>query len=138
MVEAGADADARLLLLAQEPDEVPLISALVQSAVLRAGDVGYDRRARRLVLLVNRYRWETRDRTRVRAALRLDSVTGVRRKSWPDADATLELLALTLDGDTITLAFAGGATLAVGVECADLVLEDMSAAWPASREPRHA
>ena len=129
--------DTRLLLLAHDAAEVPLISALVHSAVLRADDVGYDRRARRLVLLVNRYRWEARDATRVRAALRLDSVRAVQRKAWPAAGTVLELLALTLDTDTVTLVFAGGATLRVEVECPDLVLEDIGAPWPASREPRH-
>ena len=129
--------DSRLLLLARDADEVPLVSALVQSSAVRASDVGYDKTTRRLVLLINRDRWETRDRTRVRSALRLDSVVAVRRKAWPSADTVLELLALTYAADVLTLSFAGGTTLRVTVECPDLVLEDMSAPWPASREPQH-
>ena len=130
-------ADAPLRLLAHDADEVPTISALVQSAAVRVADIAYDGRARRVVLLLSRYRWEANDRTRVRSALRIESVVGVARRDWPAADAVLELLALTLDGDVLTLAFAGGATLRVTVECSDLTLEDLSAPWPASREPRH-
>ena len=130
-------ADAPLRLLAHEADEAPTISALVQSAAVRVADIAYDGRARRVVLLLSRYRWEGNDRTRVRSALRIDSVVGVTRRNWPAADAVLELLALTLADDVLTLAFAGGATLRVTVECPDLTLEDLSTPWPASREPRH-
>lgn len=130
-------ADTRLLLLAQETSEVATISALFQSAAVRVADIAYDRRARRLVLLTSRYRWEDKDGTRVRSALRIESVLGVARRAWPAGDAVLELLALTLDGDVLTLNFAAGATLRVTVECPDLMLEDVSAPWPASREPRH-
>ena len=130
-------ADAPLRLLAHEADEVPTISALVQSAAVRVADIAYEGRTRRVVLLLSRYRWEANDRTRVRSALRIDSVVGVTRRNWPSADAVLELLALTLADEVLTLAFAGGATLRVTVECPDLTLEDLSAPWPASREPRH-
>jgi len=129
-------AEPRLLLLAHDAGAVPTISALVQSAAVRITDVAYDTRARRLVLLTSRYRWEHEDRTRIRSALRIESVLGVVRRRWP-ADAVLELLALTLDGDVLTLTFAGGATLRVTVECPDLTLEDVSAPWPATREPRY-
>lgn len=130
-------ADTRLLLLAQEASEVATISALFQSAAVRVADVAYDRRARRLVLLTSRYRWEGRDRTRVRSALRIECVLGVARRGWPAGDAVLELLAMTFADDVLTLSFAGGATLRVTVECPELLLEDVSAPWPASREPRH-
>ena len=129
--------DARLLLLAHDAAEVPTISALFQSAAVRVADIAYDRRARRVVLLASRYRWEVGDRTRVRSALRIESVVAVARRGWPGGDAVLELLALSLDGDVLTLAFAGAATLRVTVECPDLMLEDVAAPWPASREPRY-
>ena len=141
---ADVPADERLLLLAQEAAEVPLLSALVQSATLRLPDIAYDARARRLVLLVNRYRWEDpTTRTRVRSALRIESVLSVQRRSWPNQTpgdpgvTVLELLAFTLDADTLTLTFAGGAALRVTVEVPDLVLEDVSGPWAAGSEPRY-
>jgi hypothetical protein len=129
-------AEPRLLLLAHDADAVPTISALVQSAAVRVTDIVYDQRARRVVLLTSRYRWEHDDLTRIRSALRIESVVCVARRRWP-ADAVLELLALTLGGDALTLTFAGGTTLRVIVECPDLTLEDISAPWPATREPRY-
>lgn len=139
----GAEpADERLLLLAQEPDEVPLLSALTQSAVLRAAEVAYDRRARRLVLLLRRYRWEVGDQTRCESALRFESVTALQRRGWPNDDAAqaetvLELLAFSFADGVITATFGGGAALRIAVECVDMVLEDMSGPWRASGEPRY-
>jgi hypothetical protein len=137
-------APGRLLLLAHDADEVPLISALVQDAIVRPADIAYDRRARRLVLLIDRYRWEANDRTRVRSALRIESVTRVQRRGWCDFNATdpgttvLDLLAFTLDDDVLTIAFAAGPTLRVATECVDIILEDLSPPWSATREPSHA
>ena len=137
-----AAGEGRLLLLANEAAEVPLISALVQDAVLHAADVAWEPKARRLVLLVNRFRWEAGDATRVRCALRVEHVTRVQRRAWPAGDAVLDLLAITVDdaadgAATLTLAFAAGPTLRAAAECVDLILEDLGEPWPASREPGH-
>ncbi len=136
-------ADSRLLLLAQEADEVPLISALVQDAIVHPAEIGYDRRARRLVLLIDRYRWEAGDRSRVRSALRIESVTRVQRRGWTDtashdpAITVLDLLAFVVEDDVLTITFAAGATLRVEIECVDVILEDISAPWLAGSEPCH-
>ena len=131
--------DERLTLIGQTADDLPAISALLQDATLRAIDVGYDRRARRLALLVNRYRWESATRSRVRAALRLETVAVVQRQAWPTApDAVLNLLSLTQDGDWLVLTFAAGAALRARAEVIEIVLEDLSAPWETTREPSHA
>jgi hypothetical protein len=140
---AGPAGDGRLLLLANEAGEVPLISALVQDAIVHAADIAWTRPARRLVLLVNRFRWEAGNATRIRCALRFEHVTRVQRRAWPHGDAVLDLLAITVedaaDGidPALTLAFAAGPTLRVAAECVDLILEDLGEPWPAAREPAH-
>ncbi len=131
--------DERLLLLAQDAADLGPISALVQDALLMSGDVAFDRRGRRLVLMVSRYRWETTDPSRVRAALRFESVLSVQRRHWPADPATpLDLLAVHIDGQSLTLDFAGGAALRLSVECLEAVLEDLSAPWPVNYTPDHA
>ncbi len=138
---AMTSGDSRLLLLANDPNEVPLIAALTQDAVIHAVDIAWKPKARRLVLLANRFRWETGDLTRVRAALRIEGVTRLQRRDWPRGDAVLALLAITAEtyghGSVLTLAFAAGATLRAEVEAIDLIVEDMSSPWPALREPHH-
>lgn len=130
--------DDRLTLLANAPADLPVLSVLMQDAIVRAGDIGWDSRQRRLVLLASRYRWESNVKTRARTALRIESVLKVQRQNWPtDPDTALALLTIIAGDDHITLAFAGSASLRAEVECIDAVLEDMSPAWAVQHRPDH-
>ncbi len=136
-----------LRLLAQDSDDVPIISALVQDAVVRPSEVSLDAKQRRFVLLMNRFRWEEAEQEprRVRTALRIEGVMKAARKGWPasaDQDAVLELLAVTVtpgeDGAaTLDLDFAGPAAVRLDVECVEIALEDLTDPWPARAKPAH-
>ncbi len=129
----------RLTLIAGDAGDIAALSALMQDAIIRAGDVAWDRRARRLVLLASRYRWEADDKTRVRSALRFESVLAVQQQRWPSGgDTMLDLLAMTTEGDAITISFAGGISIRVDAECVDVVLEDLSPPWGVRIKPDHA
>lgn len=129
----------RLHLRAEAPADLPALSALVQDMTVAVADIGWDRRARRLVLVGNRFRHEAAGApSRVRTLLRLDFVQELRRHRWPEADAVVPLLALVMAADdAVDICFGGGARLRAGVECLDLTLEDLGAAWPARHAPRH-
>lgn len=130
--------DERLTLIGQTIDDLPAISALLQDATLRAPDIAYNVRARRLVMLVNRYRHESQTPSRVRSALRIETVGAVQRQRWPaNDDAVLSLLALTWQDDWLQLAFSGHASLRARIEVIEIVLEDLAAPWPTTRIPRH-
>ncbi len=130
--------DERLTLLGQEADDLPAISALLQDATLRAPDIAFDARARRLVLLVNRYRHESATPSRVRSALRIETSLAVQRQRWPANDeVVLSLLSLTQQDDWLHIAFSGGISLRARVEVIEIVLEDLAAPWPTTRIPRH-
>ncbi|MGQ3018351.1 DUF2948 family protein [Phenylobacterium sp.] len=134
-----------LRLRAEDADDLAVMSAALQDAVGKIGDIRFEAQARRLTLTLNRYRWEAGGRSRVRAALQLGSVDGVeaRRLRRDAPDAVVELLALTFEpdaeppGGALILSFAGGGDLRVKVECVDAVLADVSAPWPTPRTPRH-
>ena len=49
----------------------------------------------------------------------------------------LALLAMTLDGDFLTLDFSGGASLRLTFEVVDVTLEDLSSPWVARSQPSH-
>ena len=130
--------DDRLTLLARDSADLPVMSAVLQDAIVRAGDVGWDRRGRRLALLVSRYRWESEAPSRVRSALRIETAFRVERKHWPrDPESILALLSVTAEGDRITLAFADGISLRAEIECLDALLEDLAAPWPVRYRPDH-
>lgn len=135
---------ALLRLLAQDPDDLVVISAALQDAVTRVGDISFEPKGRRLTILFNRFRWEVGKGQRVRAGLQIGSVLGVQaRKIQRGAkDAVLELLAVTLEpddppGGSIVFSFAGGGDLRVSVECVEAVLADLSPPWPTPRTPAH-
>jgi hypothetical protein len=131
-------------LLAQDEEDLAVISAALQDAVAKVGDIVFEAKARRLTIAFNRFRWEAGERQRVRSALQLGGVLGVQtRKIRRDRrDAVLELLAIGFEvgeppGGTLTLNFAGGGDLRVEIECVDAVLADLSQPWPTPRAPAH-
>ena len=133
-----------LHLLAEDQDDLAVISAALQDAVAKVGDIVFEAKARRLTIAFNRFRWEADKRQRVRSALQMGGVLTVQaRKIRRDRrDAVLELLAIGFEpgeppGGVISLSFAGGGDLRAQVECIDAVLADLSEPWPTPRAPAH-
>ena len=138
---------APLKLLAHEAEDLAVISAVLQDAVAKIGDIRWDAQGRTLTLACNRFRWEGAGRKgeRVRSALQLGDVTGVQaRKLRRDAkSAVVELLSVAFEageapGGSVLLTFAGGGDLKVSVDCLDVVLADVSEPWSTPRQPGHA
>jgi hypothetical protein len=136
--------DVPLRLLAQDIEDLEIISAALQDAVVKVGDIGFEPGARRLTLALNRYRWENPAGQRVRSAVQFGSVLGLEAKKINRGakDAVLELLALTFEegespGGLLTFSFAGGADLRARVECIEAVMADVSRPWPTPRTPHH-
>lgn len=136
-----------LKLLALDAEDLDVISATTQDAVLRVADMGFARADQRFAMLMNRYAWEAGGKTgmRKRTALHFDRVTSVRTAGFdPNAvDGTLELLTIRFtetDGPSghVDLAFAGGGTIRLDVEVLEARLQDLGAAWAARGKPEHA
>lgn len=135
-----------LRLTAHDEDDLRALSAAVQDAVTRMGELRHDARARSFTVAMNRYRWEdSRRRERVRAALRIDGVERVRSRglSMDRADAVANLLALSFEpgaeppAGMVRLVFSGGGEIELAVECLDATLVDLSQPWRARSRPRH-
>ena len=146
--------DRPLRLRAESADDLAVISSLVQDAVGKAGDIAWMPRKRRLVVLVNRFRWEDsaeaeqarRPFERVRSALTVESVLKVRARGIDPAgkDQVYELLALLFEpsedgAGTLTLTLAGNAEVSVKVECLEVTLADLTRPWAAKagKAPEH-
>jgi len=110
----------QLKLTALDADDLGVISAACQDALVAVRDCAYFKDEKRFVLLLNRFRWEA-DPTveaaysRTHSALVFNEVTAVRHHEIPldEPDRMLELLVLVLDyrGDgerSVTLRFAAG------------------------------
>ncbi|TDL87922.1 DUF2948 family protein [Meridianimarinicoccus aquatilis] len=150
--EDGAEAPLRLI--AQGPDDLPIVSALVQDAVFPSTEMTWDRPARRFALLLNRFRWEDRPRAekhkrayeRVQSVLVIGDVlrvasTGIDRA---DRDLVLSLLSISYEpgedgaGDII-LTLAGDGAIRLSVECVDMTLTDVTRPYvaPSGKAPNH-
>ena len=149
-----ADADpAPLALMAEDEQDLRILSALLQDAILPASEMSYDPRGRSLALLLNRFRWEDadqaaaegRDYERVRSVLLIRDVLRVMSDGISrDADTVLELLAMVWqpgpDGTgRLLLEFAGDGTLVAEVECINIDLRDVTRPYRAvsGKAPAH-
>ena len=141
--------DNPLRLRAEDADDLAVISAVVQDALISVKDLTYDRAAKRFTLVVNRFRWEARQDgadgglayERRLCAVTFDAVEnaayrGFRRR---DDERILSLLAIR-PGDTpntIDLEFSGGAALRLGVSVIKAYATDLGEAWPTAWQPDH-
>jgi hypothetical protein len=137
-------------LAAFDVDDLNVISALVQDAVCKVGDIRYAPSAATVSLVLNRFKWEAAGRKRasngerLRSILHFARVTAMRASGIDQGrrDDVLSLLALTFapgeaPSGTLELAFSGGATLRLEVECLEAALSDTGAGWSAIATPRH-
>ena len=87
-----------LKLLALDAEDLEVISATTQDAVIRVGDMGYARADKRFALLMNRFAWEAdgKQGQRKRAALHFDRVESVKAAgiNLEAVEGVLELLAI--------------------------------------------
>jgi hypothetical protein len=140
-----------LHLTAFDADDLSAISAQMQDAVMRFGDMAYTQSRRQFAIVANRFAWDALpEKQRRRAGLRINHVTAARRtgpknsSATPAKDTVLSLLAMVFTqtkkddlAGTLTLDFAGGHRIALDVECIDLQLDDLGGAWATAREPHH-
>ncbi len=143
-----------LRLRAEAPDDLVVISALIQDAVGQTGEIAWLPKRRRFNLLLNRFRWEGvpvaqrqgRLFERVRSLLTIDGVLRVRANGLDprDPDLIMSLLALEFEAGEdgagqIRIPLAGDGLIAIDVECLDVTLTDVTQPYAAKSAsvPRH-
>ena len=136
----------RLKLAAADAEDLQVLSARLQDAVLKLKNVSWQPKKRRFAAVVNRLQWEAGGQTRVRAGLHFDGVLKVQSQKVKLGanEAVVSLLAVTFTpngsedpGGVIELVLAGGGTFRLTVECVDAELSDMSSSWTARGTPDH-
>lgn len=145
-----------LKLVALDRDDIEVVSAHLQDAILKVADIRWRPNENRVVVCVNRFDWEaaqgTRDSTspdfrRHRAVLRLDRVSACKCRdlSAVQKDQVLNLLAVSYapkseddPAGVVTLTFSGGGMLRLEVECLEVELADLGPTWDAGCCPEHA
>lgn len=146
-----------LKLIALDTEDLNVISAHLQDAVLRVGDMVFLPSERRFAVILNRFDWETAASKmkpgvksgleRRRAGLRFERVLAAKVQGIDlrDKSAALALLAIIFEPSTepgsvagnVTLTFSGGAAIRLAVECVEAELKDLGAVWKTRRAPSH-
>ena len=151
----GGRPEAELRLRAEDAEDLAVISACLQDALVSVRDLAYDRDARIFLLVANRFRWEGgaigegtgRPFERTLCGVTFDEIDGVAYRGFhrSEEDRILSLLAIRPTsgpaigptGGAIDLEFAGRATIrltAVTIRCR---VRDFGEPWPTVWQPDH-
>lgn len=141
-----------LKLAALDAEDLSVISAHLQDAVLQVGDMTYRPGEHRFAAIANRFDWAAATGAhggapsleRRRTAVRFDRVLEAKLQGFdPKAKRqVLSLLCIQFEeseppGGFVTLYFAGGPAIRLKVECIEAEMRDLGAAWKARRRPEH-
>ena len=134
-----------LKLTAQDTDDLEIVSAHMQDALVRLADIRYLAKTRQFVFVANRFAWEQQPSSeRHRTGLHFEHVLSVKQHGIlaKEKDAILSLLAITFEpgpepSGTVVLTFSAGGTIHLNVEYLDLQLKDLGGAWATDLTPHH-
>lgn len=136
----------KLRLKAESETDLLVLSAALQDAILRVGDIKYDQQARSVSLRLSRFDHENaQPGARILTGLRLDGVLKMRsrRINRTDPDAMMVLMSVSFDADDtppggdLSLVFSGGGEIQARLECIDAMLVDVSTPRKTDKIPLH-
>lgn len=150
MIEAEPDAtnllpDAPpLRIAAMNPEGLAILSAHLQDADVKVGDMAYLPAARRFALAGARFDWYAAARggcERCGTGLHFERVSRVRRAGFDQApDTVLTLLAISFTpteapAGAVVLHFADDGAVRLDVECLEAALSDIGPRWTCHNPP---
>lgn len=143
-----------LKLIAMDDEDLEILSAHLQDAVVKVCDLDWRCGEKRFIVALNRFAWEeqmesglfsrTKTGERHRTALRFDRVRSVKTRGFDrdKKDNVLSLLTIQFQpqvppAGVITLIFSGEAAIRLEVECIEAQLTDLGPIWQAKANPHH-
>lgn len=150
-----------LRLRATDGEDLQIVSAALQDAIVPIADMAYLPEERQFAMVVNRFKWEALPDgqpqagngdggqqaayQRTNCGVTIGTVKGVQRRGVDprQRDGFLSLLAMELDGPAVRLIFAGGGEVKLildesGPRRLDCRLYDLGQPWPTQWRPAHA
>jgi hypothetical protein len=136
-----------LKLLALDTEDLAIVSANLQDAIVRLGDMAYLPDRKIFALVMSRFDWEgliAGRRERRQTGLHFERVQRVTYSKLPRerADVLLNLLSLSFETNDppsgiVRLTFSGGAAIRLHVECIEAEMRDLGPRWRAKAIPGH-
>ena len=138
-----------LLLIAFDKEDLQVLSAMTQDAVLPVAQMAWHGSKRRFALLLNRFRWEASEAPqaeRVQSVLSFEDVKAVQTQGFnrTDPDLILSLLSIIFipatDGTgSCLLTLAGDGAIRLEMEALEVGLRDVTRPYasPTNQTPSH-
>jgi len=141
-----------LHLIAFDSEDLEVISANLQDALVRVADMAYLPRSKQFAAIVSRFDWlAATDRgnackawERCRTGLHFEQVVKVSSCGFTsrDTSSVLNLLSMSFKetrppGGAVELVFSAGRTLRLEVECLEAELCDLGLRWKVRAFPEH-
>jgi hypothetical protein len=144
----AAKADPQMLkLLVFDEEDLAVVSANLQDAIVRARDMAFLQREQRFALIAARFDWMAADEgrcERLQTGLHFERVTSVRTTGFHPGkpEDVLNLLSIVFDtkdapSGEVVLTFSGGAGVRLSVECLEAQMRDTGPRWPCKGKPGH-
>ena len=149
----------KLRLRAHDVDDVSVLSALLQDAIIPGADMSFNAKLEEFVIIANRFCWELKPSADVKSSdgkpiherrlcgIRIARVRSVKHYNWPEVRQyeLFNLLAFGLvdmaeqqkGGTVLQFEFSGGSSLRLNVDDVDIVLADLDVGHPTSLQPGH-
>ena len=129
-----------LKLRAEDAEDVQVMSAVLQDAIMPVCDMAYQPESKSFVMVTQRLCREGTEPERICSALTVSGVTNVQMRGFDQKqpDLMLDLLAILLDpAQQLTFIFAGNARIRLELAGWKAALEDFGEPWPALCSPCH-
>jgi len=137
-----------LRLVALDSEDLAVISANLQDALVKTADMAYLPTEKRFVIVAARFDWvraaSQGAMERCRAGLHFERVLKVARMGFDPQDTGLVLNLLSIgfnENDApagrVILTFSGGGAVRLDVECLEAQMRDMGPRWKAKGQPGH-
>jgi hypothetical protein len=135
-----------LKLVAFDQEDLAVLSAHLQDAVIRTGDLTFLADQHRFALVARRFEWEApaAEPRRRLCGMHFERVLRVRTRNIErdQTDAVLNLLAVTFEpgeapSGLLTLVFAGDKAVQLDLECIEAQMKDLGPVWAAGDRPSH-
>ena len=139
-----------LKLIARTVDDLRVVSAHLQDAIVNINDIANLKKNKILLLQLNRFMWEDvekgllRKNKRIRTILKFENVIKVESRNINLALKDKFLDFLTIETNQMTdnnyemkILFAGDSILKVTAEVIEVTLDDQGEAWDTKNKPKH-
>jgi hypothetical protein len=136
-----------LRLVALDQEDLAVMSAHLQDAEVRIGDLAYLPHERRFAFVAQRFDWETSPNEPPRrrlTGLHFERVLSARCRGLDRTkrDTVLNLIGVTFvetdaPSGTATLLFEDGSAIQLDMECVEAQMKDLGPVWPCDKRPKH-